>query len=140
MSVNPERSGVVVSRVSLLEVGGGVGGGWRSHPRPGLVHGEDVEEGSGAEVVHVDHAVVPNGEVLVLTEHVAALVLALHDIFILQSGYRSTRLVVYGLLLVVGVVVILGDPPASVDAVDQWAEPQPDVGGRHVRPFVGQEH
>ena len=35
--------------------------------------------------------------------------------------------------------MVLRDPPPGVDAVDQRAEPQPDVGGRHVGPLVGHE-
>ena len=111
-----------------------------------MVHGEDVEQRSGAEVVHVDHSVITNREVLILAEHVTAFVLVLHDILILQScqtGYRSARLVIDGLfLLVLLVLQVLGDPPPGVDAVDQRAEAQPDVRGRHVRPLAGagEEH
>ena len=85
MSINPERRGVVISWISVFEVGRGVGGG-RGRSGPWLVHGEDVEERSGAEVVHVDHSVITNGEVLILAEHVTALVLLLQEIFILERG------------------------------------------------------
>ena len=76
-----------------------------------MVHGEDVEQRSGAEVVHVDHSVITNREVLILAEHVTALVLVLHDILILESGQtgqRSARLVVDCLfLLVLSVLLVL---------------------------------
>ena len=140
MSVNPERSRVVISRVSLFEVSGGVGCRRGGSPVPSLVHGEDVEQRSGAEVVHVDHPVVTDREVLVLTEHVTALVLVLHDILVLQSRYRSTWFIIDSLLLMVGVLLVLGDPPAGVDAVDQGTQPQPDVRGRHVRSFAAHQH
>ena len=102
-----------------------------------MVHSEDVEEWSGAEVTHVDHSVITNREVLILTEHVTAFVLVLHDIFILQRGHWPTRLIIDGLFLLILIIVVLRDPPPGVDAVDQGAEPQPDVRGRHVRPLAG---
>ena len=136
MSINPERSGVVISWISVFEVGRGVGGGW-GRSDSGLVHSEDVEERRGAEVVHVDHPVITNREVLILTEHVTAFVLVLHDIFILQRGHWTTRLIIDGLFLLILIVVVLRDPPPGVDAVDQGAEPEPNVRGRHVRSLAG---
>ena len=127
-----EWRGVAIGRVlSVLEVSGGVGGGGR---RPGAgrpVHRENVEQGRGAEVVHIDHARVPHTVVLVLAEYVAALVLALENVGV----QRPMGLIVDGLLVklqveVLVLVVILGDPPPGVgggSAVDQRTEAEPDV-------------
>ena len=128
--VCPERSGVVVGRVlPVFEVCRGVGGGRRHPGAGGLVHREDVEQRRGPKVVHVDHALVPSTEVLVLTQHVAALVLALQNV----GMQRPVWLVVDGLLVKLQVrvlIMVLRDPPPGVDsgcAVDQRAQSQPDV-------------
>ena len=63
--------------------------------------------------------------------------LVLQDIFILQRSHWPTWLIINGLLLVILVIVVLRDPPPGVDAVDQGAEPQPDVRGRHVGSLAG---
>ena len=131
-SLGPERGGVgSVGRVlSVLEVCGGVGGGWRHPGAAGLlVHSEDVEQRRGPEVVHVHQALVPGTKVLVLTQNIAALVLALKDVGV----QGPMRLVIDGLLVKLQVrviITILGDPPPGVDggcAVDQRTESQPDV-------------
>lgn len=130
-SFGPERGGVGgVGRVlPVFEVCGGVGGGGRHPGAAGLVHREDVEQRRGPEVVHVDQALVPPTEVLVLTQNIAALVLALENI-----GVKGPMgLVIDGLLVKLQVrvlIMILGDPPPGVDggcAVDQRTESQPDV-------------
>ena len=136
MSINSKRSGVVIGWISVFEVGRGVGSG-RGRSGARLVNSEDVEQRRGAKVVHVDHSVVSNREVFILAQHVTAFVLVLHDIFVLESGHRSTRLVVDGLFLLVLVLHVLRDPPPGVEAVDQRTEPQPDIGGRHVRSLAG---
>ena len=136
MSINSKRSGVVIGWISVFEVGRGVGSG-RGRSGARLINSEDVEQRRGAKVVHVDHSVVSNREVFILAQHVTAFVLVLQDIFILQRGHWPTRLIINGLLLVILVIVVLRDPPPGVDAVDQGAEPQPDVRGRHVRPLAG---
>ena len=137
--VRPQWSGVVVGGVlPVFEVCRGVGGGGR-HPGAGgpvLVHREDVEQRRGSEVVHVDHARVPDTEVLVLTQHIAALVFTFENIAV----QGPVRLVIYGLLVNVKLevrvlVMILRDPPPGVDcAVDQRTQSKPDFwsGGRNI--------
>ena len=137
--VRPQGSGVVVGGVlPVFEVCRGVGGGGRPPGAGGpvLVHREDVEERRGAEVVHVDHAGVPDTEVLVLTQHITALVLTLENIAVQGPVW----LVIDGLLVNVKLevrvlVMILGDPPPGVDcAVDQRTQSEPDIwsGGRNI--------
>ena len=84
-----------------------------------MVHREDVEQRSGAKVVHVDHSVISDREVFILAEHVTAFVLVLHDIFVLESGHRPARFVIDGLFLLVLLLPVLRDPPPGVEAVDQ---------------------
>ena len=137
--VRPQWSGVVVGGVlPVFEVCRGVGGGGRSPGAGGpvLVHREDVEQRRGPEVVHVDHAGVPDTEVLVLTQHIAAFVLTLENIAVQGPVW----LVIYGLLVNVKLevrvlVMILRDPPPGVDcAVDQRTQSKPDFwsGGRNI--------
>ena len=140
-SLGPERGGVGgVGRVlPVFEVCGGVGG-WGRHPGAArLVHREDVEQRRGPEVVHVDQALVT--EVLVLTQNVAALVLALQNVGV----QRPMGLVIDGLLVKLQVrviIAILGDPPPGVDggcAVDQRAESQPDVCSGLILAFASSQ-
>ena len=103
-----------------------------------MVHREDVEQRSGAKVVHVDHSVISNREVFILAEHVTAFVLVLHHILVLETGHRPARFVIDGLfLLVLLLLLVLRDPPPGVETVDQGTQPQSDVRGRHVRPLAG---
>ena len=129
--VRSQWSGVVVGGVlPVFEVCRGVGGGGR-HPgaRRPLVHCEDVEQRCGPKIVHVNHARVPDTEVLVLTQHIAALVLTLQNVAV----HGPVWLIIDGLLVNVKLqvrvlVMILRDPPPGVDcAVDQRAQAESDI-------------
>ena len=107
MSVNPERSGVIISWVSVFEVGCRVGGGRRSSWGR-VIHSKDIKQWSGAEIAHgIYHALVSNTKVLILTQHVTALVLVFQNIFVLEGCQWSVRFIIDNLFVMVMIVIIL---------------------------------